>query len=65
MLQRRQEFSDRTAAGISIGGFVVPLVFVAYLAIVRGQVAAVLSPVTFAPSFMITPAPRKPMPDTT
>lgn len=29
------------------------------------SVAAVLSPRTFIPSFMITPAPRKPIPDTT
>jgi hypothetical protein len=29
------------------------------------KVAAVLSPRTFIPSFMITPAPRKPIPDTT
>lgn len=29
------------------------------------NVAAVLSPRTFMPSFMITPAPRKPTPDTT
>ena len=29
------------------------------------SVAAVLRPRTFSPSFMMTPAPRKPMPDTT
>ena len=36
MLRRRRGFADRTAVVVSIGGSVAPLVFVAYLAIVRG-----------------------------
>lgn len=47
MLQRQQGFADRTAVDMSIGGFFVPLVFVAYLAIVRELPMAYTSLETF------------------
>ena len=63
--QGPQQLPAKTKAATSTASPFCPAPANAPTAAQAHKVAAVFSPLTCAPSFMMTPAPRKPIPDTT